>query len=124
MSTDNFGTDGSGTGDPRTVTGHDRRRLRASRYTALSGVALGVVSAVVLALLGASGAAGAAVVLMLSAAGCVAAAFVTAILSILDEFRRRPVSRRRIYAALGYFVGGAALLVMSIGASASAAGQI
>ena len=86
-------------------------------------MALGVLSAGVLAALGASGAAGAAVVFMLSATGCVAAAFVTAILSILDEIRRRPVSRRRIFMALGYFLAGAVLLVMSIGASASAAGQ-
>lgn len=108
--------------DPRIVTGHDRRRLRVSRYTALTGVTLGVVGAGVIALLGASGAAGAAVVLTFSAAGTVAAAFVTAGLAIVDEIRRLPVARRRIYVALGYFLAGAALLVMSVGAAAGAAG--
>lgn len=110
--------------DPVVVTDHDRRRLRAARSTALAGAVIGVVAAGILAVLGASGAAGAAVVFTLSAAGSVAAALVTAILAIVDEVRRRPVARRRIYVTFGYFLGGVTLLLMGIGASASGLSEL
>ncbi len=106
--------------DRRVVTEHDRRRLRITYRVLGAAVTLGVVAAGGVGLLGASGGAGLAVLLVLSAAGCVAAAMVTALLAILDEWRRAPVARRRAWTALGLGVLGATLLVMSLGAAAAA----
>lgn len=102
----------------RRLSDHDRRRLRFSYRTAVGGLVLGVVAAGVVGWLGASGRAGAAVVLVVSAAGCVAAALVTAVLAMLDEYHRRPVGRARTLAALGFFLGGTLLLLMSTGITA------
>ncbi len=106
-------------GSPTRVTDHDRRRLRTARWVCLSTVAIGVGFAAVLGVIGAGGQAGAAVVFVFTSAGCVLAAFVTALQAMVDEVRRRPVARRRIWVTLGYFLAAAAFLVMSIGASAS-----
>lgn len=106
--------------DRRTVTDHDRRRLRITYRVAIVGAVLGVLGAGAVGLLGASGGAGLAVFLVVSAAGCVAAAFVTALLAIVDEWRRAPVARRRAWMALLFAVLGATLLVMSLGAAAAA----
>lgn len=106
--------------DRRAVTDHDRRRLRITYRVVVGAVVLGILAAGGVGLLGASGGAGLAVLLVLSSAGCVAAAFVTALLAIVDEWRRAPVARRRAWTALGLAVLGALLLVMSLGPAAAA----
>ena len=87
---------------------------------AFTGLALGLVAAAVVGLLGASAGAGLAVLMVLGSAGCVVAAFVTAGLAMIDEWRREPVARRRAWVALGYAVLGVTLLVLSMGAVATA----
>lgn len=118
------GDDGSWEGDRATpgsragISAHDRRRLRASYRTALAGVFLGVLAAAVTGVLGASGRAGVAMVLVFGAAGCMGAALVTAVLAMVDEYRRVRVGRPRTLAALWFFLGSALLLVMSTGVGA------
>ena len=102
-----------------TDTDHEDRRLRTTWRLAALGPLLGVPAMIALALAGTGGAAGLAVLLVLSSASCLVAAFVTAALGMLDEWRRRPVGRRRVLSAAGLFVGGGALLVMSIGAASA-----
>jgi zinc transporter ZupT len=106
--------------DRRGLSAWDRRRLKASYLTAIGGVVFGLVGAVVVGALGASGGAGVAVVLVLAAAGCVLAALVTALLAMVDEWHHRPVGRARSLAALWFFLGAAVLLIMSTGAAAAA----
>lgn len=115
MDTDDQGRDT--TAGRAGLSAHDRRRLRASYRTLLGGVLLGVLGAGGVAALGASGRAGAAVLLVTSAAACMAAALVTAVLAMVDEYRRVPVGRPRTLAALWFFLGSALLLVMSTGVS-------
>ncbi len=114
------GPPAGGAPSTRTLTDHDRRRLRVGQRVALSGLVLGLVAAAAVGLLGASGSAGLAVLLVLGSAGCVVAAFVTAVLAMVDEWRREPVARRRAWVALGYALLGVGLLVLSMGAVASA----
>jgi hypothetical protein len=102
------------------VTGHDARRLRSTRRIALVGLLLGVLGAGGVGLIGASGRAGLAVLFAVTAAGCVAAALSTAVLAIVDEYRREPVGRRRIATALALFLGGAVLLLLSAAVVAGA----
>lgn len=106
------------TADRSRRSSHDRRRLRITYLTALGGVGLGVLGAVAVGLLGASGRAGIAVLLVLSAAGCMLAALVTAVLAMVDEYRRVPVARSRSLMALWFFLAAASLLIMSTGAAA------
>ena len=114
------GPPAGGTPSTRTLTEHDRRRLRIGRRVAFTGLALGLVAAAAVGVLGASGGAGLAVLLVLSSAGCVIAAFTTAAFAMIDEWRREPVARRRAWVALGYALLGTTLLVLSMGAVASA----
>jgi hypothetical protein len=106
--------------DRRGLSAWDRRRLKATYATALGGLVLGIVGALVIGSLGASGGAGVAVVLVLAAAGCVLAALVTALLAMIDEWHHRPVGRPRSLAALWFFLAAAVLLIMSTGAAAAA----
>ncbi len=94
------------------VTEHDRRRLRVTWFVAVGGLALGVLGAVALGLLGLDGRVGFAAVSLGTALGCVAAGLVTAILAIVDEARRIPVATRRVLVTLGLFALGAVLLTM------------
>ena len=111
-------SDGGRRGSRAGLSAHDRRRLRATYRTALGGLLLGVLAAVVTAALGASGRAGAAMVLVFGAAGCMAAALVTAVLAMVDEYRQVRVGRPRTLAALWFFLASALLLVMSTGVGA------
>lgn len=106
--------------DRRGLSAWDRRRLKVSYLTAVGGLVLGLVGAIAIGSLGASGGAGVAVVLVFSAAGCVLAALVTAMLAMVDEWHHRPVGRPRSLAALWFFLGAGVLLVMSTGAAAAA----
>jgi hypothetical protein len=103
----------------RPVTDHDRRRLRVTVRVLLAGVTLGALSAGALVLLGAGPIAGLAGFLVLSAAGSVAAALTTAVLAIVDEYRRVHVARRRTLTALALFATGFVLLVLSMGVAAT-----
>ena len=105
--------------DRRTVTDHDRRRLKVTARVLLAGPVLGVLAVFALGLLGAGGLAGLAAFLLLSAAASVAAALTTASLAIVDEYRRVPVARRRTLTALALFVGGFVLLLLSLGVAAT-----
>ncbi len=106
--------------DRRTVTDHDRRRLRVTRRVALAGPVLGVVAVALLVPSGIGGAGGLAVLLVLSAAGCVLAAFVTAVQAIVDEYRYVPVARRRTLTAVALFGASFVLVLLSAGVSATA----
>jgi hypothetical protein len=108
----------NGSGSRSGLSDHDRRRLRATYRTALGGLVLGILGAAAVGLLGAPGQAGAAVLFVLAAAGCMAAALVTAVLAMVDEYRRRPVGRPRTLMALWFFLASAALLLMSTGIAA------
>ncbi len=105
--------------DRRSVTDHDRRRLKVTARVLLAGPVLGVLAAFALGLLGAGGVAGLAAFLGLSAAASVAAALTTAALAIVDEYRRVHVARRRTLTALALFAGGFVLLVLSMGVAAT-----
>lgn len=94
------------------VTEHDRRRLRVTWRVLGAGVAVGVVGAILLGLLGLDGRVGFATVVLGSALGCVAAGLTTAIVAIIDEARRKPVATRRIGVTLALFALGASLLVV------------
>lgn len=111
--------EGTGAEDRRTLSDHDRARLRITYRLLLLGPTLGVVAAAALGLSGAGGAVGLAILLVLTAAGCVVTALVTAALAIVDEARRVPVSRRRTLTALAAFLGGFLLLLLSTGVTAT-----
>ena len=111
--------DGATGADRRTVTEHDRRRLKVTARVLLAGPVLGMLAAFGLWLLGAGGVAGLAAFLVLSAAGSVAAALTTAALAIVDEYRRVPVARRRTLTAFALFVGGLVLVLLSMGVAAT-----
>ena len=111
--------DGPSGRDRRAVTEHDRRRLKVTTRVLLAGPVLGALAALVLAWLGAGGLAGLAAFLLLSAAASVAAALTTAVLAIVDEYRRVHVARRRTLTALALFAGGVVLLVLSLGVAAT-----
>ena len=112
-------TEGPGPPDRRTVSDHDRARLRITYRLLLAGPVLGVVAAGTLGLLGAGGAAGLAVLFVLTAASCGVAALTTAILAIVDEARRVPVARRRTLTALAAFVAAFLLVLLSTGVAAT-----
>ncbi|TVR20934.1 MAG: hypothetical protein EA387_10940 [Nitriliruptor sp.] len=105
--------------DRRTVTDHDRRRLKVTSRVLLAGPVLGLLAALALGLLGAGAVAGLAAFLVLCAAASVAAALTTAALAIVDEYRRVHVARRRTLTALALFAGGFVLLFLSLGVAAT-----
>ena len=105
-----------GGGDPG---GHDRRRLRSARRLIAVGAGLGVLGAAALAGIGAPGGSGFVAVLLGLVVGCVLAAVHLAVLSLVDEARRKPVAVRRPLWALGLFVAAGLLLVLVGGASRS-----
>ncbi len=105
--------------DRRTVTDHDRRRLKVTARVLLAGPILGVLAALWLGAVGAGGLAGLAAFLLLSAAASVAAALTTAVLAIVDEYRRVHVARRRTLTALALFAGGFVLVLLSLGVAAT-----
>ena len=82
-----------------------------------AGAISGIVAAAALGLLGASGAHGLAALLALSSAGTIVAALVTSIQLLVDEFRHRPVSLRRLWTAIGLFFAGFVLLLLAGGAA-------
>jgi len=102
---------------PTALTDHDRSRLRATWRTAAAGPLLGILGAVAVAAIGGSGGAGLAVLLLLSAVGAVAAALLTAVHALVDEYRHRPVARRRLVMSIALFVAALVLLVLSGGAA-------
>ncbi len=93
-------------------TEHDRQRMRVTWRVLGIGVAIGVVGAILLGLLGLDGRAGFATVALGSALGCVAAGLTTAVVAIIDEARRQPVATRRVGVTLALFVLGGVLLVV------------
>lgn len=103
------------------MTPHDRRRLRTTWRAVIGGLLLGVVGAVAIALVGGSGRAGLAVLLVLTSAGLVVGALLTAVLAMVDEYRRVAVARTRTIVAIALFVGGGVLLLMSSGAAGAMA---
>lgn len=79
------------------------------------GGVTGLVGMAAVAIIGGSGRAGLAVLLLLTAAGAVLAALLTAVLAMVDEYRRVPAGRSRTITALALFLGGGLLLIMSLG---------
>ena len=96
---------------------HDRARLATTWRLVSAGTVLGILGAVAVGVLGGPGAHGLAAFLALTSAGTIAAALVTSVQLLVDEFRRRPVSLRRLWTALGLFLAGFVLLVLASGAA-------
>lgn len=105
--------------DRRTVTDHDRRRLRVTRRVWLAGPVVGVLALAVLVPLGIGGAGGLAVLLVLTAASSILAAFVTAVQAMVDEYRYVPVARRRTLLAVALFGASFVCLVLSAAVSST-----
>lgn len=105
--------------DRRTVTDHDRGRLRVTRRVWLLGPVVGLIVVAVLVPLGIGGAGGLAVLLVCTAGSSILAAFVTAVQAMVDEYRYVPVARRRTLTALALFVTSFVLLLLSAGVSAT-----
>ena len=99
------------------LTDHDRARLRATWRTAAVGPLLGIVGAIAVGIAGGSGAAGLAVLLLLASVGAMAAAMLTAVHVLADEYRHRPVARRRVWTSLALFATAFVLVAMSGGAA-------
>jgi hypothetical protein len=95
--------------------GLDRQRLTWTWRVVGAGAAIGVIGAAAIAAIGGSGTAGLAVVLLGAAVGCVVGGLVTGIVAIVDEVRGRVVGRRRLVTAIGLFVAGVVLLILSSG---------
>jgi hypothetical protein len=93
----------------------DRQRLTWTWRVVGAGALLGVLGAAAIAAIGGSGAAGLAVVLLGAAVGCVIGGLVTGVAAIVDEVRGHVVGRRRLTTAIGLFVAGVALLILSSG---------
>jgi hypothetical protein len=106
----------------RTLTEHDRRRVRTARRLLLGAVVVGVLATGALAIAGASGALGLVVVLLATMVGCVLAAAHLAILALVDEIKHRPVATRRPLEALGFFLLALVLMLLVMGAAGSAGG--
>ena len=100
------------------LTDHDRARLRTTWRTTAAGPILGVLGAAAVGFLGAPGAAGLQVLLLLSATGCAVGAIVTGLFALIDEYRDRPVARRRPLTAVGLFAASVVLLVLTAGIGA------
>lgn len=75
---------------------HDQARRRRVRTVLLVGPACGVLSAAGLAMAGFGGRTGFASLVLFTAVGSISAGLAGVALAILDEARRRPVSRRRV----------------------------
>lgn len=104
--------------DPPEPDTREHRRLRATWWTLGGGLAAGVLAMALVAGVGGSGRVGLGVLLLVNAAGSVVAALVTAVLAMVDEYRRVPAGPRRAVVAVGLFVLAGVLLFMSIGVMA------
>lgn len=101
------------------MTPHDRARLRLTRRVVLAGPVLGVLAALLLAFLGAGGAAGLGAILVLTAGSLLAGGLVTASLAMVDEYRRVHVARRRTVVALALFPAAGFMLILSAAVAAT-----
>lgn len=95
----------------------ERKRLRATLTTVVIGAAVGVAGAIMIAVIGGTGAAGLAVLLVCTAAGCGAAGVLTMVFAVIDEWRRDPVSLHRVVISLALFGASVVLFIMSMGAA-------
>ena len=84
-----------------------------------SGTAVGILAAVVSAFRGGSGRAGLFLVLLLAALGCVVAAADAAVLMLVDQYKGRTSTWRRLVLVTGLGLAAAVLVAMVAGVAQS-----
>lgn len=102
---------------PQPETDLEARRLRTARRAVVVGAALGVAAAGGVAATGAGGAVGLTTLLLVWAVTAVAVGLQVLVVGFVDDLRRWPVTRRRLFVALGLLLAGFVLLVMAFGAA-------
>ena len=93
----------------------DQRALRRSRWLLVTGTAIGALGALVTGVLGASGRTGLVLTLIGTAFGAALSAVWLFGSALSDEFRGRPVGRRRPLWGLAGFAGAGMILLMLLG---------
>ncbi|MDX1511309.1 MAG: hypothetical protein R3249_08180 [Nitriliruptorales bacterium] len=93
----------------------EHQRIRRAARIVVGGLAVGVVVAIVSALRGGSGRAGLVLVLLLTALGCVVGAADGAVLMLVDQYRGRTSTWRRLVLVVVLGFSAAVLVAMVAG---------
>ncbi len=105
-------------GRGRAITEHDRRRLRQSRRLLAVGGLVAVAAVVAAALAGLPGQVGMLALLSVGALALAVAGIHALVLAMIDDYRDRPVARRRPVLGVGMLLLAGLLMAMAGGVAA------